>query len=99
MNEPFKILKVLIVDDAAAVRQIIRSELSNMRFNQKNVYLANDGQQALETLKSIQFKLVISDLNMPKLNGMELLKAVRILGILDVIFLMVISEPDETKKI
>lgn len=68
-------IKILIVDDFATMRRILKNILKQLGFT--NITEADDGTTALETLKSGQFDLIISDWNMPKMTGIELLKTVR----------------------
>lgn len=68
-------MKILIVDDFSTMRKIIRNILTQLGF--KNILEADDGTTALEILGKEKIDLVISDWNMPKMSGLELLKAVR----------------------
>ena len=68
-------VKILIVDDFATMRKILKNLLFQMGL--KNVIEADDGTTALEVLAKEKVDLIISDWNMPKMTGIELLKAVR----------------------
>ncbi|MFO1293339.1 MAG: chemotaxis response regulator CheY [Rubrivivax sp.] len=68
-------LKFLVVDDFSTMRRIIRGLLKEMGCN--NVDEAEDGAVALNMLKNSRFDFVVSDINMPNMNGFELLKAVK----------------------
>ncbi len=68
-------MKILVVDDFATMRKIIKNILTQLGF--KNILEADDGTTALEILKKEKVDLIISDWNMPKMSGLELLKAVR----------------------
>ena len=68
-------LKFLVVDDFSTMRRIVRGLLKEMGCN--NVEEAEDGAIALQTLKSRKFDMVISDINMPNMNGFELLDAIK----------------------
>lgn len=68
-------LKVLVVDDTTTSRMLISGALQEMGIRQ--ITLAADGEQALKVMMSTPAHLVISDFNMPKLDGMGLLKALR----------------------
>jgi two-component system chemotaxis response regulator CheY len=84
-------IKILIVDDFSTMRKIIRNILTQLGF--KNILEADDGTTALEILKKEKVDLIISDWNMPKMNGLELLKAVRSdETIKDIPFVMVTAE-------
>jgi two-component system chemotaxis response regulator CheY len=68
-------LKFLIVDDFSTMRRIVRGLLKEMGCN--NVTEAEDGAVALELLRGQRFDFVVSDINMPNMNGFELLKAIK----------------------
>ena len=67
--------KVLIVDDSSIMRKFAKDSLK--RLNITNVTEAEDGKAALTELKKETYDLILSDLHMPNMNGLELLKAVR----------------------
>jgi two-component system chemotaxis response regulator CheY len=71
----YKDLTVLIVDDFLTMRRIVRKILRDLDF--QNIIEAEDGTAALEVLKSTKIDLIVSDWNMPKMTGLELLKEVR----------------------
>ena len=68
-------LKFLVVDDFSTMRRIVRSLLREMGCN--NVEEAEDGVAALQMLRSSRFDFVVSDINMPNMNGFDLLKAMK----------------------
>jgi len=68
-------IKILVVDDFATMRRIVKNVLKQIGFT--NITEADDGTTALEQLKSGSFDLIISDWNMPKMTGLDLLKTVR----------------------
>jgi len=68
-------MKILVVDDFATMRRIIKNVLKQIGFN--NILEAEDGTVALGILKENKVDLIISDWNMPKMNGLDLLKTVR----------------------
>ncbi|BDA82700.1 response regulator [Aureimonas sp. SA4125] len=68
-------LKVLIVDDQRTSRMLIRDALDQLGISQ--ITMAVDGEEALKMLMSAPSHIIISDFNMPKLDGLQLLKAVR----------------------
>jgi len=70
-----KNIKILVVDDFPTMRRIIRNLLKDLGY--ENVDEAEDGAIALEKLRNGQFDFVVSDWNMPNLDGLELLKAIR----------------------
>jgi two-component system chemotaxis response regulator CheY len=68
-------LKFLVVDDFSTMRRILRGLLKEMGCN--NVDEAEDGVAALNLLRNQKFDFIVSDINMPNMNGFELLKAVK----------------------
>ena len=68
-------MKFLIVDDFSTMRRIVRGLLKEMGYN--NADEAEDGQVALNMLKSSHYDFVVSDINMPNMTGFELLKAIK----------------------
>jgi len=68
-------MKVLVVDDMAAMRHVMMNMLRHVGF--EHLDEAVDGFQALGMLKNASYDLVITDLNMPKMDGQQLLKSIR----------------------
>jgi two-component system chemotaxis response regulator CheY len=68
-------LKFLIVDDFSTMRRIVRGLLKEMGCN--NADEAEDGAIALNMLKAQKFDFVVSDINMPNMNGFDLLKGIK----------------------
>jgi len=70
-------MNVLVVDDFLTMRRILKNILKQVGF--KKMEEAEDGAQALDMIKNAdpQFDLIIADWNMPKMTGIELLKAIR----------------------
>lgn len=66
-------LDVLIVDDSAAIRKILHRVLMQAEVPLGKVHEANDGMEALEKLKVEKVGLILSDINMPNMDGIELL--------------------------
>jgi len=88
--------KVLVVDDSSVMRQIIKKNLKELGF--ADILDAEDGAAGLKKLGESPFDLVVSDWNMPKMTGIEFLKAVRAdSGLKGTAFIMVTSEVDKAK--
>lgn len=80
-----------MVDDFSTMRRIVAGLLRQAGFEQ--VAEAEDGAEALRKLESEDFKIVVSDWNMPNMTGLELLKAVRSSPTLrDIPFLLITAE-------
>jgi len=70
-----KNIHILVVDDFPTMRRIVRNLLKDLGF--ENVDEAEDGVQALEKLRVAKFDLVVSDWNMPNMDGLTLLQNIR----------------------
>jgi two-component system chemotaxis response regulator CheY len=70
--------KVLVVDDSGTMRKIIVRSLNALGVTE--VVEAGDGSDGLVLFKQQQFDAVLTDWNMPRMTGLELLKAIRGLG-------------------
>lgn len=70
-----KNMSFLVVDDFPTMRRIVRSLLKELGFT--NVEEAEDGQDALNKLRAGSFEFIVSDWNMPNLDGLEMLKEIR----------------------
>ncbi len=68
-------MKILIVDDFSTMRRIIKNLLRDLGFT--NTAEADDGNTALPMLQNGAFDFVITDWNMPGMQGIDLLKAIR----------------------
>lgn len=90
--------KVMVVDDSSVMRQIIKNNLKQLGFEIANLLDAGDGEEALKKMNEGEVDLVISDWNMPRMTGIDLLKTVRSDDALkELPFLMVTSEADKEK--
>jgi len=91
-------MTVLVVDDFATMRRIVRNILRDLEF--KKILEAEDGTAAVDILKTQKVDLIISDWNMPKMTGLELLKWVRSNeDTKDIPFLMVTAEAQKENVI
>ena len=72
-----KIMDVLIVDDSAAIRKILRRVLQQTEIPLGQVYEAGDGVEAVAGLKLQKVQLILSDINMPNMDGLQFLSAVK----------------------
>jgi two-component system chemotaxis response regulator CheY len=68
-------LKVIVVDDQLTIRSLVRAGLQQIGVNDVREF--NGGAEALESLALRPPNVVISDYNMPNMNGMDFLKAIR----------------------
>lgn len=70
-------LDVLIVDDSAAIRKILQRVLNQAEIPLGVVYEAGDGLEAIEALKKNMVGLILSDINMPNLDGIQMLSQIK----------------------
>ncbi len=68
-------MKILVVDDFSTMRRIIKNLLKDLGFT--NVQEADDGNTALPMLNQGDFDFVVTDWNMPGMQGIDLLRAIR----------------------
>jgi len=84
-------MRVLVVDDFATMRFVIRWALKHLGFT--NIIEADDGSAALRELKREKVGLILSDWKMPRMTGLDLLRAVRSdESLKDIPFIMVTAE-------
>lgn len=68
-------MNILIVDDFGTMRRIVRNLMARLGYS--SFYEAEDGVGALKVLSSVKIDLVLTDWNMPRMSGLELLRAIR----------------------
>ena len=90
-------MKILVVDDMPLMRHVLINMLRKLEYS--NIVEATDGLQALALLRHQHFDLVITDLHMPKMDGVDLLTNIRKdRALADIPVLMVTCE-DSTDKV
>jgi len=68
---------VLVVDDSAAIRKILQRVLRQTGMAINTIHEAGNGGEALDVLKGHKVALILSDINMPKMDGLQLLAALK----------------------
>jgi len=91
-GEMEKPIKVLLVDDEKGIRFLLSEALLHRGFE---VSLASDGQESLEKLAESHFDLVITDINMPRLDGVSMLKSMHQTGREEKIIIMTGNPSDQ----
>jgi two-component system chemotaxis response regulator CheY len=87
-----------VVDDSAAIRKILQRVLRQTGMAINTIHEAGDGQEALNVLRSHKVDLVLTDINMPKMDGLELLAALKKTpDWVNVPVVMITTEGGETK--
>lgn len=88
--------EVLVVDDSPSMRQLVSTTLGQAGFK---VTLAEDGEAALQIAQKNQFKLVVTDVNMPRMDGLTLVEKLRGLPAFKFTPILVLTtEVDPAKK-
>lgn len=67
-------LNVLLIDDSMVIRKMLRRVLGECNLDVKDIYEAGDGSAALKVLEASPVQLILCDVNMPVMNGMEFLE-------------------------
>jgi len=93
------VLDVLIVDDSAAIRKILQRVLRQTEIPIGTVYEAGDGVEALETLRRQAIGLVLSDINMPNMDGLEFLTKMRAEQVWNAIPVLMVSTEGTQAKV
>ena len=73
-------MKALVVDDSRIMRNILINILKEKKIDEDDIFDAPEGKSALEILNRENIDLLFVDWNMPKLNGLDLVKIVRKMG-------------------
>ncbi len=81
--------KILVVDDEEDVRDTLHNVLKSLNYEP---FVAADGKEALKVLEENPIDVVLSDLYMPEMDGIELLKQIKVKGY-KVIFIMITARP------
>jgi two-component system chemotaxis response regulator CheY len=87
-------MKILVVDDSKAMRALIRRTLSGARYAEASISEAENGLEALASIRTSPPDLVLANFNMPEMSGIELLEQVHGDG-MDVRFGFITSDDSE----
>ena len=90
---------VLIVDDSRSMRAVIKKTISMSGFKMDQCLEAGNGREALDILAKAWVDVIISDINMPEMNGLELLEELKKDSLLKAIPAIVISTEGSEKRI
>lgn len=74
-------MDILIVDDSRAMRMIVKKTLRDAGFDGHEYHEAEDGQKGFDSVKELNPDLILSDWNMPNMNGIDFLRALKDEGI------------------
>lgn len=87
--------KILIVDDSESIRDVVSFTLENEGFD---VLIANDGTDALKFLDGREIDMIITDLHMPEMDGITLIKHVRAMDAYQRIPILFLTTESQTAK-
>lgn len=90
---------ILIVDDSLPMRSVIKKAFKAAGFGSSQFHDAGDGKQALDLMKNEWIDIVLTDYNMPVMNGMELIQEIKASELFQDIPVVVISTEANEKKI
>ncbi|MBU0969266.1 MAG: response regulator [Proteobacteria bacterium] len=90
---------ILIVDDSLPMRSVIKRTLKAAGYGNSELLEAADGKQAMELMKNNWIDLVITDYNMPVMNGLEFVKAIKKQDLSKEIPVVVVSTEGNESKI
>ena len=89
-------VRTLIVDDSSVMRKIVERSLRQAGLDPLVVFEASSGTDGLELLKTQQVDLILSDINMPSMDGLEFLRQIRAQNLApDVPVVMITTESSE----
>lgn len=91
-------MRLLIVDDSKAMQNIITKTMKGIGYINDSYHYANDGKEALDVLDSVDPDLIITDLHMPVMNGIDMIKQVREKKYKSTILLVSIDDTPELIK-
>ena len=90
---------VLIVDDSRSMRAVIKKTISMSGFKMDQCLEAGNGREALDVLAKAWVDVILSDINMPEMNGLEFLEELKKDSLLKAIPVIVISTEGSEKRI
>jgi two-component system, chemotaxis family, chemotaxis protein CheY len=98
LDSEYKTKRVVVIDDAIVVREVIIRNLTKIGFEPNNIFEAEDGLEGINLLRAERVDLIISDWNMPKMDGLELLRTIKDYPELaNIPFIMITSESEKEK--
>lgn len=92
-------LKILVVDDSAVMRKMIIRTINLCGFDIADIYEAGNGYEGLEILKKKKVDLLFADVNMPEMDGLQMLSEVRKGGITKNLPVLIVSTESNENRI
>ncbi len=94
-----RMYNILIVDDSRTIRAVISKTLEIADVPTGNVWEAGNGLEAMEILRKEWVDIVFADINMPEMNGIELVEQMSTEGMLDSVPVVIVSTEGSRKRI
>lgn len=91
-------LNVLVVDDSAVMRKIIKRSLEEGKYSDATIFEASDGVEGIKMFNPVKTDLVLSDWNMPNMNGIDFVKKIRAIKSKKKIVIIMITTEGSTGK-
>ena len=91
-------VNILIVDDSLPMRSIIQKDIRASGFGSPNFFQASNGNEAIKILRDKWMDIVITDYNMPDMNGIELIEEMKKDDLLKTIPVLVVTTEGSRKK-
>lgn len=91
--------EVLVVDDSMIIRSMVAKTLRMSGLKLGTILFATNGQEGLEQLRSKQVDIVFADINMPVMDGVEMVNAMAEEGFLDRVPVVIVSTERSTTRI
>ena len=92
-------INILVVDDSKSMRSVIKKVLQISGFDLGDLYEAGNGQEALEVLRDSWVDLVLTDVHMPGMGGIDLLKALKADDVLKKVPVVLITTEGREEKV
>lgn len=90
---------VLIVDDSKSIRSVIKKIISISGFKIKQSFEAENGREALRIMRENWVDIILSDINMPEMNGFEMLEEMRKDNLISTVPVIIISTESRDERI
>jgi two-component system chemotaxis response regulator CheY len=90
---------ILIVDDSRTIRAVIKKTLEIADVPTNNVWEAGNGLEALEVLRKEWVDIVFADINMPEMNGIELVEQMKTEGMIESVPVVIVSTEGSKQRI
>ncbi len=92
-------LKILVVDDSANIRAFIKKTLGMTELDIEELHNAANGEEALSVLSRVKIDVILSDINMPVMNGLEFVRKARDKYGKDDIYIVMVSTEGSREKV